>query len=283
MLPALSLVMLLSVIDVRGDGQCPAPSAVAAAQQSLGTSAAGASPGHVAELTELPEGLRLSLRSPSGELLASREVQTRAECSQRATAVAVVLAAWEAELSSGQQQAPVLPPLPSWNWRVGAEAALGLTDHAGLRLLPTGALVGQLWLGASRWGWLGRLGASWPARSPIASAEVVWMRPLVSVEAGPWLQVAQAGGPVQVEVTAGIAVLRVWGEGFQLDQASTGLDLSVSPGVRWLLGDGPWRPELSLGATFWLIPQEIRVGGSSQARVLPQWEISAAAGFLWGR
>jgi hypothetical protein len=211
-------------------------------------------------------------------------VRTRADCSQRATAVAVVLAAWEAELAGAPQQAAVLPPPPVWNWRVGAEAALAMTDHSGLRLLPAGAVVGQLWRGDSRWGGLARLGSAWPSRGPLASADMVWMRPLVSLEAGPWFRLAEpGGGALQAEVAAGVSVLRVWGEGFAVDDSSTGVDLSISPGLRWILGSGALRPELALGGTFWLIPQQVRVTGSSQTRVLPQWEVRAAAGFLWGR
>lgn len=283
MLLPLALATLLSVIDVQGDGSCPAPAEVAAALQALGTGASGPSR-YVAQLSELSEGLSLTLRSPAGDVVASREVRTRADCGQRATAVAVVLAAWEAELAGAPQQAAVLPQPPAWNWRLGAEAALAMTDHSGLRLLPAGAVVGQLWRGDSRWGGLARLGAAWPSRGPLASAEMVWMRPLVSLEAGPWFRWAEPGGSaLQAEVAAGVSVLRVWGEGFAVDDSSTGVDLSLSPGLRWIFGSGELRPELALGGTFWLIPQQVRVIGSSQTRVLPQWEVRAAAGFLWGR
>jgi hypothetical protein len=283
MLLPLSLAALLSVIDVHGDGSCPAPAEVEAALQTLGTGASGSSR-YVAQISELSEGLKLTLRSAEGELVASREVRTRADCSQRATAVAVVLAAWEAELAGAPQQAAVLPPPPVWNWRLGAEAVLAMTDHSGLGLLPGGAAVGQLWRDDSRWGGLARLGAAWPSRSPLASEHMVWMRPLVSLEAGPWFQLAEpGGGALQAEVAAGVSVLRVRGEGFTVDDSSTGVDLSLSPGLRWIFGSGALHPELALGGTFWLIPQKVRVTGFGQTRVLPQWEVRAAAGFLWGR
>jgi len=280
MLPTLALAMLLSSMDVQGDGSCPAANEVESALQSLGTSEDSS---HIAQLVEISDGLTLTLRSSRGELLASRRVQTHAECSQRATAVAVVLAAWEADLAGAQQQAPVLPPPPGWRWRVGAEAALGLTHHSGIRLLPNGALLGQLWRGDARWGWLGRIGSSWPSRSPLATADVVWMRPLLSLEAGPWLRVAEALGELHLELTAGVSVLRLWGEGFSVDDSSTGLDVGVSPGLRWQLGQGALRAQLSLAATFWLVPQQVRVAGSSQIRVLPQWELRGGIGLLWGR
>ena len=282
MLSTFTLALLLSVIEVQGDAVCPSASEVERALHSLETGETGSAP-RVAQVAEVPGGLVLTLRTPTGELLVSRRVQTRAECSQRATAVAVVLAAWEAELAGAPQQAQVLPPPPAWRWRLGAEAMLGFTDHAGLRLLPVGVVVGQVWREDSHWGWLGRLGSSWPSSSELASADVVWMRPLLSLEAGPWLQLGQPlGTSLQAELAAGVSVLRLWGEGFAVNDSSSGVDLSLSPGLRWLLASGTLRPELSLGATFWLIPQQVRVAGASQVRVLPQWELRAGIGFLWG-
>lgn len=279
MLLSWSLAVMMAAVEVRGAGVCPAPADVVAAQHALG--ATEPSP-WIAELEELPEGLRLRLRAPSGEEVASRELRTRASCPERATAAAVVLSAWEAELAGSQRQAPVLPPLPTWNVRLGAEASLGVTEHSGARWLPAGALIGQLWLGESRLGWMARAMMAVPASSPLGSADAVWMRPLVAVEAGPWLRFGEAHGEWLAELTAGVALVRVWGEGFAVDEASTGLDVSLAPGLRWIGGAGSWRPSASVGGVFWLVPQRLSVTGAS-ARVLPQWEVRASVGLLWGR
>lgn len=279
----LSLAAVFATIDVRGDGSCPTPAEVEAALESFGHQQRGRHSPNVAELKETPEGFRLTLRSSAGDLLATREMHTRAECAQRGISVAVVLAAWESELAAAQQQASVLPPPPVWEWRFGAEAAVGVTHHSGVRLLPMAAVLGQMWLGDPRWGWLGRIGSSWPSRSPLGSAELVWMQPLLSLEAGAWMHLLQLNGAIQLELLGGMAALRLWGDGFAEDGSSMGLDGSISPGLRWIIGSGAVRPELSVNATFWLIPQRVGVEGSDQTRVLPQWQLRASAGFLWGR
>lgn len=276
---SLSLAVLLSMVEVRGEGTCPAPAEVMAAQQALG---ATGQTDWVAELEETATGLQLRLLGADGALLASRELQTHAPCPQRATAAAVVLSAWEAELAAAQAPAEVLPPPPQWKLRLGAEAQVGVTTHSGARWMPALALVGHFSLGESPLSGVARLTTALPASSPLGTADAVWMRPMVSLEAGPSLRLGDAFGEWRAELTCGAALVRVWGEGFAVDDSSTGLDVSLSPALRWVGSGEALRPTAAVGAVFWLVPQRVSVSGAA-ARVLPQWEARASAGVSWGR
>jgi hypothetical protein len=102
-------------LDVTGDSTCPEPEAVARRLAELAPTDAPAAPDAAAGrviLTYNAQSLRLVLLGPNSNELAVRELASEGTCDDLATAAAVVVAAWKADLDTGLLPGVSLPPRP---------------------------------------------------------------------------------------------------------------------------------------------------------------------------
>jgi hypothetical protein len=103
---ALAVVWLTTLfgaaVEVEGDTLCPRPGDVQNALAQLIGAGAGDGPGlaDVAVLTGDDTSVRLQLRRDADGVIQERTLPDGLTCSERATAAAVILAAWEARLDS---------------------------------------------------------------------------------------------------------------------------------------------------------------------------------------
>ena len=169
----LSLALLASGLGlvIEGTTTCPTSEEVAAALQPiLREELAGTNDG--LELSRSSRGLRVRLLDPSGELLAKRVLPLIPSCAAQAHRVAVIAAAWQAELSEEP-----LPPAPNIAetddtergeriWPAPAPPARLPPGYfeAGVRLsyVPVGGLTTAFQLGGGAvWGRWGFEGSGW--------------------------------------------------------------------------------------------------------------------------
>jgi hypothetical protein len=102
-------------LDVTGDSTCPEPADVARRLAELAPADAPTAPdtgaGRVV-LTHNGQALRLVLIGPNANELATRELAAEGTCDDLATAAAVVVAAWRADLDTGLLPGVKLPAPP---------------------------------------------------------------------------------------------------------------------------------------------------------------------------
>ncbi len=284
------LLLLLSFLAaaprVVGELTCPASAEVEARVAALLPEAEG-SPGHLVRLEHGPAGIRVQMRAATGELLAERTVPSDGPCERLASTIAVVIAAWEAELRPGELPMPVLPPPPpvrpsappqSREWTLGAGVSLTAAS-ATPWVVPGIGLEASLGPVDRGLGALVALDASAPRQLPLGSGHVRWQR--FALAAGPRYRLAVS--PRLEFHLAGLgALLSVRGVGYLADLAQLGVDLGVGGGARLAFAQGPLAPWMKLEARGWLRRQEAQVTGVEGQVVLPNLELMLTAGVSVG-
>src|SRR4051812_30953845 len=97
-------------VIVRGDSDCPSPSAVSEALAGLLSPPEAGDAPDVVELRRHDGALEVRLTEAGGPLIAARRLAAGQPCRERAQTVAVLVAAWETRLRAGEQA--VLPRIP---------------------------------------------------------------------------------------------------------------------------------------------------------------------------
>ena len=112
----LALWLAHPMLAIEGDSTCPTPAQV---DEQLGNLAARREAGqeepsaqHRAYLSLAERFVNVELLGPDGGLLAERQLDRSASCPELAQAVAVILAAWEANFSPTLAPTVVEPPAP---------------------------------------------------------------------------------------------------------------------------------------------------------------------------
>jgi hypothetical protein len=101
-------------MKVQGNTHCPSVAQIDAQLRRLMPSEPAAASGHRARVTRQGRELVLELREKDGVLLARRSYAiSKQSCTEQARQVAVILAAWEARLVSGDLRMPELPEPPA--------------------------------------------------------------------------------------------------------------------------------------------------------------------------
>jgi hypothetical protein len=292
--------LIWSAVEVVGDGDCPSVAEVTRRLGELAPARDGqGAPGHRAQLSRVEDAVHVELLSARGERLGERDLAAGASCSDLAGAIAVVIAAWEADLDPRLAARVSLPAPPS----TPAPAAVAVEApppmprpppafDVGLALLAS-LSGGQVAPGARIGGWLApagsRLGLGVSMSAVTTRAEAVGPRS----DAARWSRVAFAAGPqarfhagrttLDTQLQALAAVLRVEGVGLTTNQAGTAAQLGMAAGVhagRWWGNARPW---IGVDLLFWPGRDRLEIAGQSAHGELPRLEVQFGVGVSVGR
>jgi hypothetical protein len=296
--------LLWSAVEVVGNGDCPSVAAVTRRlDEMVPARAREGAPRHRAQLSRVEGAVHVELLSARGDLLGERDLAAGDSCSDLAGAVAVVIAAWEADLDPRlaarvSLPAPSSPPAPlSAPAAVAVQATLAAPRpppafDVGLALLAS-LSGGQLAPGARIGGWVAppgsRLGLAVSMSAVTTRAESVGAR----AEAARWSRVAFAAGPqakfragrttLDAQLQALAAVLRVEGVGLTTNQAATAAQLGMAAGVhvgRWWGNARPW---IGVDLLLWPGRDRLEIAGQTAHGELPRLEVQFAFGVNMGR
>jgi hypothetical protein len=169
-------------------------------------------PDQVAELIAEEDGLRVTPRRPDGTTGARRTIRGPHSCDDLADAVAVMLAAWQADAAAARERlpappppvvraVPVAPPRPpatsaGLRWELGAGGGVAL---AGGAVTPAALLSGAV-LPGRRLGIAVRAQVSGDRRVSLPGGQARWRRALFAL--GPLLRLegARAGADAHLGV-----------------------------------------------------------------------------------
>ncbi len=307
----LALWLAHPMLAIEGDSTCPTPAQV---DEELGNLAARREGGreepsaqHRAYLSMAERFVNIELLGPDGGLLAERQLDRSASCPELAQAVAVILAAWEANFSPRLAptvvEPPAPPPAPPAAPPPAPAAVVAQPEPAAKRPLTFDAGMGMLTSVAGGEAVFGAKleGTIFPLAIPIGldsvlsvasthtqaisspAAEARWMRPALSI--GPNFR--WRGKPAaMLDIHAGgvLAVLRVQGAGALFKTSSdTSLQFGLCAGLRglWTWNNGAaW-----LGAELYAYPGQDRlaIGNYGDAGRLPHMEVQLAFGISLGQ
>jgi len=303
---AMPLLLVVVGMDFTGETRCPSRDDVARelARLAPGSNELKAS----AEIERGPGGLSITLRSGGGALLTRRTVAASGTCAELATAVAVVITAWEGDLRPdigpglpvvsviqpvrGPDAATVVrsaprPPAPSGARPVEIGAAL-LGSAAGRDIAPgleVEAEVGRLDSGLGL-----RLGATAVSAHAIAlgaaPGETRWSRAALGL--GLRYRLWRGGvirGAIMIDGRLGVegGVVRVEGAGFDHNYATLGFDPGLDAGLRVGFVTGRFAPFLEIGAAAWSGKSAVVVAQTTAERSIPWFELGAGVGLRFGR
>ena len=297
---AISVAWLLTAaMTVQGDSVCPRPDEVARALDSLLPPGDGGAIHGRAELVPDGPSVRLRLLRLDGTLLSERQLSTEASCAATAETVAVVLAAWVAQLqadmpyafemplSAGKQAdaeqpmvAAAVPPAPGpapaarpWKGTVG----VGLfASFQPATFAPAMAIDVRARRADSSWGGkLALFGTGAHAQS-LDPGSASWRR--FGASAGILHQQSWRRLSLDEGIALMPALLFVQGSNYSEAHRTQTWDLGAEAGVRLGLALGRMEPWIAVGATGWLRSQVIEVTGIAQQRMLPRFEGQAGVG-----
>jgi hypothetical protein len=299
MVGTLAFWLVLAQVEVVGEGACPAPADVSRRLAELVPVAAVPAAPRMARLSRVGDSLRVVLAGADGQRLGERDLPANESCADLAAAVAVVIAAWEAQIDprvtsrvdlpapAAPVTAPVLavqakpaPPRPGPAFDLGLGLIASLT---GGQLAP-GARLGA-WIAPAGW----RIGIGVAAAATTARAEPVAPPPA----AARWTRLAFGLGPetrfgagqttVGARLHALAALLQVEGVGLP----TTASDSSAQFGAGMGLHIGrPWgnaTPWIGADVLIWPGRERLVITGVSAQGELPRFEVQLAIGLSLGR
>jgi hypothetical protein len=301
MVAVLALWLAYAPLEVIGSGDCPAPADVSARvtemMPQVERETPEQAPHHRARIERTARGVHVELSLPNDQLIAQRDLEAEGSCADLAAAVAVIVAAWEAELDPHLTARVDLPvprartqatdpvavaaaePEPSLSFQVGLALIASLT---GGQLVP-GAAVGG-WIAPSGW----RLGLGLALSGTTARSEAVGAR----ADAARWTRYGFAVGPeahldlqgaiVNIHAQGLVALLRVQGVGLSTTSSDSTTQLGTNVGVHvgWPWGNAaPW---IGADALIWPGRDTLVVGGLPAQAALPHFELQLSLGMSLG-
>lgn len=302
MVAALALGLTFLAIDVVGEGSCPEPADVGRRVANL-VPAAAESPGErrSARISRTETHIHLTLRGPRGEPIAERDVAGDGNCDDLAAAIAVVIAAWEADLDPRiparvDLPAPAPRPMPPPTVAIAAGApraprpppsfdlGLGLlASFSGGQVTPGARIDGRVAPAGGRLG-LGVAVSGVTARSASVGdrAEAArWSRGAFGAGPDVRLVVGRTNVDLRVQVLAGLLYV----EGVGLTTNTSGSTGQLGSGVGVHAGH-PWgtaTPWVGVDLQYWPGSDRLEIAGSADRGQLPRLELQLAAGLSLGR
>jgi hypothetical protein len=253
---ALSLALLATGLGlvIEGNTSCPTPDAVGTALGPLLREEISGTDDRL-ELSQTSHELKMRLLDSRGDVLAARVLPLIASCEAQAHRVAVIAAAWQAELSEEP-----LPPAPEIKPSVETERGARLWPEpapparptpgyfemgARLSYVPVGGLTTAFLLGGGAvWGRWGIEGSGWLELSrnyEMAQEEGHFFR--IAGEFGPTVLVRVDQPEIQLRAQGVASVL--------LANNGALFDPGVELGARLLLGGRPASGFLDATVTLW--------------------------------
>jgi hypothetical protein len=301
MVAALALWLAYAPLEVIGSGDCPAPADVSARLKGMVPQVERETPGqapHRAHIERTARGVHVELLLPNDERIAQRDLEAEGSCADLAAGVAVILAAWEAEIDphlTARVDLPVPRAGPQATDPVAmTRAASGhsLAFQVGLALIAS-TTGGQLVPGAAVEGWIApsgwRLGLGLGLSGTTARSETVGAR----ADAARWTRYGFAVGPeahldlrgaiVDIHAEGLVALLHVEGVGLSTTSSDSTTQLGTDVGMHfgWLWGNAaPW---IGADALIWPGRDTLVVGGLPAQAALPHFELQLSLGMSLGR
>jgi hypothetical protein len=292
--------LALSAVEIVGDGACPDPAEVG--RRLVQITVAADQSGGIAARARLSRGgdlLHVELLNSAGERIGARDLDAGESCEDLASAVAIVVAAWEAELKPSVTSHVNLPRAPSpaipsatAAVTMQSSAASGPSFDLGLGLIAS-MTGGQLAPGARIGGWLaprgGHLGVGVALSAATSRSEPV------GAEAGAarWIRGALGVGPdVRADVGKTVlgahaqvlaALLHVEGVGLPTTASDSSAQLGAGVGVQIGRPWGSATPWIGADVLYWPGHDRLEISGLAAAGELPHLEIQLALGLSLGR
>lgn len=271
-------------IEVAGEINCPTAREVEAKlARLLGAEWHERHPSrrHVVRVDSIGDGIRIQMHSKTGELLGERSVPAQGPCEELASAIAVIIAAWEAQLEPAEPPTPpvVRPPEQPWSAEMGLGLGLSLTPGPPSALAAAGALEASMGTRDHGLGGVLALLASTSREVPLGSGHVNWQR--FALALGPRYRLTSESPRVDLFAVATLALVSVAGAGYSTNSAALGFDVGAGVGVRTTLSQGPLVPWLKLEGRGWFRRQEAWVTGIEGLALLPNFELQLTAGVAW--
>ncbi|HEY2899230.1 MAG TPA: hypothetical protein VGL59_01555 [Polyangia bacterium] len=306
-------------VEVRSSADCPSATAVRAALVGLiPPPNADASETDIADVRLDAGAAMVRLRTSNGAFVAEKRLPKGLSCGERADAVAVILAAWEARLQSGARTSLPLPPddppapgmraapaivpptptpppvpatdlttvapgpnpvsSPSWQFSLGA-GAFGSFEGSDLRGGATIEATAGRPVSPYAIGVGGFLVGDHQA--DLGNGQGAWWRMGATVDGRRTFRTDAAD--LEARVAVALARLEVEGKSFP----RTGTDVLVDPGliggVRLLPQSQTLRPWLDLGLAYWPRTHALTVSGTDRSIDLPHFELMLGVGLSFGR
>jgi hypothetical protein len=297
MVGALAVWIAYSGVEVVGDGACPDPSEVSRRLAQISPAADPFAPAERrARVSRDQRAVHVELLDAAGERLGDRDLDAGEGCDDLAQAVAVVIAAWQAELDPRVVSRVDLPPPARTTPIASAVAATprGSTPSFDLGLgLLASVTGGQVSAGARVEGWIappgGHLGLGVAVSGATARSEPVG--PLTG--AARWTRVALGAGPearfeagrtllgAHAQLLAG--VLHVEGVGLETDASDTTVQLGAGAGVQIGRPWGNATPWIGVDVLYWPGHDRLEIAGQAAQGELPHLEVQVALGLSLGR
>jgi hypothetical protein len=296
------LVVAPGGVELAGDATCPAPAAIAGRLAEL-IPAAPDPPALEVVVSRTERSVRLVLRGPSSNELATRELAVEGSCADLAAAAAVVIAAWRADLNPDltpsvtlPARAPAAPPAAAAAI-VAARAApveaprptpfaigLGLVaSETGGVLAPGAMLIASVGLGSG--GLALDASASATTSRPAAVGSLPeaasWSR--ATLAAGPALRFGHASVRGDVHLQGLAALLRVRGVAVPNAASDTTAELGAGGGARAEVVSGTSAVWFGLDVLAWPGEQRLLIDNAAGRGRLPRVELVASAGISLGR
>ena len=267
-------------IEVRATGNCPGSEAVTGELGRIAVATDVSASDHGwAEVSEAEHGVRVRLRDASGGTAAERVIEAGADCGERATAVAVVIASWQADLRL-KITLELDDGAPSWFPSAGIA---GVGAASGIGTWAAGGEIDLQLAHRSGWGgWLSAWGTSYRSQSlGTSGGQASWTRWVLGI--GPVYERGREHWMFAAGAQAALAAFVVRGEGLPINRQDTAVDvgarLGVEAGYRW----GTLAPVAGIAVVGWPRSRRVVAIGANQEQTLPKLELLLAAGFRWGR
>jgi len=298
MLGALAAWLVFSGVDIVGEGTCPAPAEVSRRLAQVAPAADRTAPtGRRVRLTRSDDAVHVELFA-GGERLATRDLDAHENCDDLAAAVAIVVAAWEAELNPRVDVRVSLPPSVPAAPITTVVTAPPPTPRStpsfdvGLALIGS-STGGQIAPGARIGGWLAPAGRRLGLGVAVSGATARSASVGAIAGAARWTRIAFGAGPearfdvrqtmldVHAQILTGL--LRVEGVGLPRAASDTSAQLGTGVGVQVGRPWGNATPWIGADILYWAGHDRLQIAGLTAEGELPHLEIQVALGLSLGR
>ena len=262
----------------------PCPSPVEVASELTRVGAAGTAP---PDIVVDGQRMRVVLRAADGATLGSREVEAPASCRERATVAAVLVATWMGIWPQGAEAAsPAPPPAPApsappppADARRPAEigvAVFGAHDGNAAALGLALELRRRFW---GPWGAFLAASATTERDRRVGPARASYLCP--ALDLGPALRLGRGRWQADLAAAARLGILVFRGRDLPVTHRTTHLVPGGAATVRLVLAGQRWSPFVVVGATYWLVRQELTLDDQPATAELPRWDAAAGLGLFW--
>jgi hypothetical protein len=269
-------------MTIKSDSTCPSAEAVDDALVELGVGDRG--PSAFAKIHGTTPGLVIELGWPEGPTSEYRSLTVEGDCTARARAAAVVVAAWLGSLPTTTLSAPAVEPAgaptiakpaasqaPSKarQWLLGlgfgAGASGDLDVAPSLTVEATERLSGRLGLAIA-------VGAAGPRQRSVGPGASHFVRSSMALMG----RIFMPAGAVRVDFDVGLAggLAVAWGSDYPTNDSQHAFDWGPVGGLRVLVGAGRLQPWVGARFMYWARSQRLRyddlaTGNVSAATVSP--------------